>query len=180
MSSQLPAELVKLILESLFVDVTLDVNARNACLRSLCLASRSLKQMAEPLLYNNIEISSSHRAGSFLASSLSNRGVRLYLRYLWCGVVSELLYDVPHGLAGKISIPAQEVAWMQSDSDGRYHGFHYSTRFLHRSHNDVLDGHSSNNITAFHVVCPDFGRWIIPLFSRLPYLEHVSISLYPK
>lgn len=197
MTDRLPAELVDHVLQSLCSDfderIELDIDdsneIKNATFGALCLASQGMLQHAAPLLYSAVILTSPRKVQAFFASmpSADHAGWRLrrYLRHLWCGVVGEVLYDVPHKLASICPSPSvQQVAWMQADSAGRYHGFHYATRCSTSDAGEACDDDEQAAwpacVLAVHVICPDFGRWVIPLFALFPTLEHATLTLYPR
>lgn len=185
MKGHLPTELVQQILLCLTTDDTIEASGKSACLRSLCLASHAFCQLAAPHLYHTVVLPDPRKAHIFFASTPAYDGLRLHLKHLWCGIVSQVLYDAPHTLACNVRLSAKEVAWMQADSDGRYHGFHYSTCLPPQKKESLMDSRQTSPIdpsliTALHVVCPDLGRWALPLFSYMSNVRYVTLSLYPR
>ena len=184
---RLPLELVHHILTYLSNDDEYEEwNKKSSSLLSVCLASHTMCQLAAPHLYRTVILNDPRRAQIFFSLFDSKQNptkspwnnsksiVRLHMKYLWCGIMRELLYDFPHKLLHEVQTSAQEVAWMQADSDGRYHGFHYSTKPSSQS----IKQHFC--INAIHIVCPDLGRWTLPLFFHLESVKFVAVSLYPK
>lgn len=185
---RLPLELVQHILTFLSdQNENEEWNKQSSSLLSVCLTSHTMCQLAAPHLYRTVILNDPRRAQTFFSlfdseQTISNTPwsnsksiVRLHMKYLWCGIMRELLYDFPHKLLHEVQISAQEVAWMQADSDGRYHGFHYSTKAT-----SSLVEKKPFCINAIHIVCPDLGRWTLPLFFRLENVKFVALSLYPK
>lgn len=188
MIARLPAELVDIVLELLYYDEGLAIERRNGALFALCLASRGMQERAAPLLYSTVVLPSPQRVQTFFSQDAA-RGMRTHLRFLWCGIVNEVLYGKPHPLlaSGKaISAFVKEVGWMQADSTGRYYGFHYSTAVEGASGsegiatNGDVSSARSTSLHALHIVCPDLGRWAMSVFECLPDLRRATMTLYPR